>query len=314
MTKFFVIFRRDPNPQPATLSVLSRTRRYSASYSGLAGPRLIHRVSQLRQEECADVNTREVTHEREVHTAIQISQSWESLLIDDTDSWSVKSDSELSNSLTNPLHVNLPSNGGIGSSSPSPTSNRTAIRLPPFGLSPSPTRRTFATRRSMSPIAMRPSSLGPVKRKFELDDNYSNSYSPPPFKKVFTDRYVDDIFSEIQMNQTNFHPLYSCSPICQSPSLTCPSPDSVEGRTTPKFYTSKFGTSNSMSSSSLSSSPIAVPSPSMEIQIDLPSITPSTEPTQPSQTLPTSDKCCDDVDVALISSDENAKNNIGLDV
>lgn len=150
---------------------------------------MIHRVSQLRQEECADINTREVSHEREVHTAIQISQSWESLLLDDNDSWSIKSDSELSNPLTNALHVNLPSTGGIGTSSPSPTSNRT-IRLPPFGLSPSPTRRTFATRRSMSPIAMRPSSLGPVKRKFELDDNYSNSYSPPPFKKVFTDRYV----------------------------------------------------------------------------------------------------------------------------
>ena len=68
-------------------------------------------------------------------------------------------------------------------------SSRAGLRLPPYGLSPSPTRRTFQTRRSMSPIAMRPSSLGPVKRKFELDDNYSNSYSPPPFKKIFTERY-----------------------------------------------------------------------------------------------------------------------------
>lgn len=67
-------------------------------------------------------------------------------------------------------------------------SSRAGLRLAPYGLSPSPTRRTFQTRRSMSPIAMRPSSLGPVKRKFELDDNYSNSYSPPPFKKIFTDR------------------------------------------------------------------------------------------------------------------------------
>lgn len=61
------------------------------------------------------------------------------------------------------------------------------MRLP-YGLSPSPTRRTFATRRSMSPIAMRPSSLGPVKRKFDLDDNYANSHSPPPFKKMFFER------------------------------------------------------------------------------------------------------------------------------
>ncbi|XP_037051749.1 protein FAM122A [Bradysia coprophila] len=284
---------RDASPLPATLSIFSRTRRYSASYSGLAGPRLIHRVSQLRQEESADINTREVTHENELHSALQISQSCESLLLDDTDSWSIKSDPELSNSLTNTLHVNLPLTGGIGSSSPSPTStsNRNAIRLPPFGLSPSPTRRTFATRRSMSPIAMRPSSLGPVKRKFELDDNYSNSYSPPPFKKVFTDR---------------------SSPICRSPSLMCPSPDSAEGRTTPKFYPSKFSTNNSMSSSSLSSSPIAAPSPSMEVQIDLPSIAPSTEPT--TQPLQISDECFDDVNVEKISSDDNAKNDIGLNV
>lgn len=121
-----------------------------------------------------------------------MSQSWESLFLDDTDSWSTKNDSELSNSLTNALHMHSPSTGAIGSS-PSPTSNRNPIRLPPFALSPSPTRKTFTTRRSMSPIAMRPSSLGPVKRKFELDDNYTtNSYSPPPFKKVFTDRYVSN--------------------------------------------------------------------------------------------------------------------------
>lgn len=44
-------------------------------------PRLTPRVSQLRQEECADVSSREVSHEREVHTALQISQSWEGKLI-----------------------------------------------------------------------------------------------------------------------------------------------------------------------------------------------------------------------------------------
>lgn len=166
-------------------------------------PRLTPRVSQLRQEECADLSSREVNHEREVHTALQISQSWEDLTLD-AENWSFKSD----NDLTNPLHVMLPTNL-IGCSSPSPTryvlfkfltthkvlifivlyliSSRTGLRLP-YGLSPSPTRRTFQTRRSMSPIALRPSSLGPVKRKFELDDNYSNSYSPPPFKKIFTER------------------------------------------------------------------------------------------------------------------------------
>lgn len=48
----------------------------------------------------------------------------------------------------------------------------------------------------------------------------------------------------------------------------------------------------------------------MEIQIDLPSITPSTEPPLPLQT---SNDCCDDV-IESISSDDNAKNNVELDV
>lgn len=78
-------------------------------------PRLTPRVSQLRQEECADLNSREVNHEREVHTALQISQSWEDLTLD-AENWSFKSDHDL----TNPLHVTLPTNV-ISCSSPSPT-------------------------------------------------------------------------------------------------------------------------------------------------------------------------------------------------
>lgn len=111
----------------------------------------------------------------------------------------------------------------------------------------------------MSPIAMRPSSLGPVKRKFELDENYSNSYSPPPFKKIFAD------------TSSRGH-----SP-CRSPLLqSCPSPDSTEGRTTPKFYISKLCTNNTNSSSSHSSSMSAAPSPNsssaMETSIDIPNL------------------------------------------
>lgn len=78
-------------------------------------PRLTPRVSQLRQEECADLNSREVNHEREVHSAIQISQSWEDLSLD-AEHWSSKNDTDL----TNPLHVTLPT-GVISCSSPSPT-------------------------------------------------------------------------------------------------------------------------------------------------------------------------------------------------
>lgn len=95
-------------------------RRYSTGFSPLATnpgplPRLTPRVSQLRQEECADLNSREVNHEREVHTALQISQSWEDLTLD-AENWSFKNDPELSN----PLQVTLPTNI-VSCSSPSPT-------------------------------------------------------------------------------------------------------------------------------------------------------------------------------------------------
>lgn len=112
---FFVDYCRDASPTPNIFT--PRARRYSTSFSPLAvtpGPRLTPRVSQLRQEECADINSREVNHEREVHNALQISQSWEDLTLD-ADNWSFKSDTDL----TNPLHVSLPL--GISCSSPSPT-------------------------------------------------------------------------------------------------------------------------------------------------------------------------------------------------
>lgn len=44
-------------------------------------PKLVNRVNQLRQEETVDMINREVAHEREVHSAMQISQSWEDLSI-----------------------------------------------------------------------------------------------------------------------------------------------------------------------------------------------------------------------------------------
>lgn len=44
--------------------------------------RMAPRVNQLRAEECADVsNTREVAHEREIHTAMQMGQSCEDLTL-----------------------------------------------------------------------------------------------------------------------------------------------------------------------------------------------------------------------------------------
>lgn len=70
----------------------------------------------MRQEECIDMSSREVNHEREVCAQLQISQSWEDLTLD-AENWSFKSDN--SSDLTNPLHVTLPT--GISCSSPSPT-------------------------------------------------------------------------------------------------------------------------------------------------------------------------------------------------
>ncbi|XP_067623654.1 uncharacterized protein [Eurosta solidaginis] len=241
---------REVSPAPVYNIFAPRARRYSASYTphGAAGAAgnvtsssglplcLTPRVSQLRQEECVDMlNSREANHEREVHSAMQMSQSWEDLTLV-AENWSCKSEE-----LSNPLQVTLPS-GVASCSSPSPTSNRAGMRLP-YGLSPSPTRRTFATRRSMSPIAMRPSQLGPVKRKFELEESATGSnwniYSQPPLKKMFTESR-------------------GSSPICQSPSSICPSPDSGTydgGRITPKLFLSKLCTTNTNNNNSACSSP-----------------------------------------------------------
>uniref|UniRef100_A0A034VMH0 Protein FAM122A n=1 Tax=Bactrocera dorsalis TaxID=27457 RepID=A0A034VMH0_BACDO len=239
---------REVSPAPVFNIFAPRARRYSASYTPHGAATvggnstavnglplcLTPRVSQLRQEECVDMlNTREANHERELHSAMQMSQSWEDLTLV-AENWSCKSED-----LSNPLQVSLPS-GVTSCSSPSPTNNRAGMRLP-YGLSPSPTRRTFATRRSMSPIAMRPSQLGPVKRKFELDDGGGtgsnwNVYSQPPLKKIFTESR-------------------GSSPVCQSPSSICPSPDSgtYDGRITPKLFISKLCTNNTNNNSACSS-------------------------------------------------------------
>uniref|UniRef100_A0A1B6EMS8 Protein FAM122A n=1 Tax=Cuerna arida TaxID=1464854 RepID=A0A1B6EMS8_9HEMI len=171
-------------------SAVPRTRRFSASSFSphphsptLLSPRLTPRVSQLRQEECLDVAVgRETAHERELNNTMVMSQSWEDLTIVGT---SPKCDGEEKSckprvGLCDPLHLHLPSLSPV-CSSPSPTRTLSRQVFSPnmwkTNLSPSPTRK-FTTRRSLSPIAMRPSSLGSVKRKFDLDDN------EPPAKRT----------------------------------------------------------------------------------------------------------------------------------
>lgn len=46
-----------------------------------SSPRPSPRVSQLRQEECLDIARSEAAHEKEIHSAIQMSQSCEDLTL-----------------------------------------------------------------------------------------------------------------------------------------------------------------------------------------------------------------------------------------
>ncbi|XP_066969485.1 PPP2R1A-PPP2R2A-interacting phosphatase regulator 1 [Macrobrachium rosenbergii] len=52
------------------------------------------------------------------------------------------------------------------------------VRNTSFCPSPSPTKKTFATRRSLSPIALRPSPLGGLKRKWEVDERCEPFLTP----------------------------------------------------------------------------------------------------------------------------------------
>ncbi|KAL0274069.1 UNVERIFIED_CONTAM: hypothetical protein PYX00_006585 [Menopon gallinae] len=172
---YFYIFREATSFNVFDNSI-PRTRRFSASFTShgsvsILGPRLTPRVNQLRQEECVDVAGREVAHEREIHSAMQMSQSWEDLTLV-TGALSCKSDA-----VTDPLHVNLPAAAPPVCSSPSPT--RTGISRfasPIF-------HGCLSFRRSLSPIALRPSSLGVAKRKFELEDEKDSNYLSPPAKR-----------------------------------------------------------------------------------------------------------------------------------
>ncbi|XP_034824690.1 PPP2R1A-PPP2R2A-interacting phosphatase regulator 1 isoform X1 [Maniola hyperantus] len=136
-TSFFSMFTNSSLPRTRSNSIscspLSAAINIPSNMQSSCNRRLTPRVNQLRAEECADVsNTREVAHEREVHTAMQMGQSYEDLTL-------------------------------VGGLANSPT------RVPRFSpvVSPSPTRTQpkFTTRRSLSPtIALRASSFSPVSR------------------------------------------------------------------------------------------------------------------------------------------------------
>ncbi|XP_050670631.1 P2R1A-PPP2R2A-interacting phosphatase regulator 1 isoform X2 [Leptidea sinapis] len=131
-TSFFSMFSNNSLPRTRSNSISCSPLSAAINIpltQGACGRRLTPRVNQLRAEECADVsNTREVAHEREVHTAMQMGQSYEDLTI-------------------------------VAGLAHSPT------RLPRFStvVSPSPPRK-FTTRRSLSPNPLRASSFSPVSR------------------------------------------------------------------------------------------------------------------------------------------------------
>ncbi|XP_008121038.1 PABIR family member 2 isoform X2 [Anolis carolinensis] len=128
------------------------------------------RLHQIRREEGVDLMNRETAHEREVQTAMQISQSWEeSLSLSDNDL--DKSDKSSSPKRIDFIPVSpAPSpTRGIGKQCFSPSLQMfvSSNGLPPSPI-PSPTRRF--SKRSQSPInCIRPSVLGPIKRKGEME-------------------------------------------------------------------------------------------------------------------------------------------------
>ncbi|KAM5290184.1 PABIR family member 2 isoform 3-T3 [Glossophaga mutica] len=163
-----------------------RTRRNSTTImshnslllSSSPNPICSSRLHQIKREEGMDMINRETAHEREVQTAMQISQSWdERLSLSD-------SDFDKPEKLYSPKRIDFtpvspapsPTRGfGKQCFSPSLQMFVSSSGLPP---SPIPSSRHFSSR-SQSPVkCIRPSALGPLKRKGEMETE-----SPP--KRLF---------------------------------------------------------------------------------------------------------------------------------
>ncbi|KAM7044282.1 PABIR family member 2 isoform 7-T7 [Molossus nigricans] len=128
-----------------------RTRRNSATI-----------MSYHSLEKGVDVMNRETSQEREVQMAMQISQTWdENLNLSD-------SDFDKPKKLYSPKRIDFTP----VSPAPSPTRGFGKMFVSSSGLPPSPipSPRHFSSRRSRSPVkCIRPSVLGPLKRKGEME-------------------------------------------------------------------------------------------------------------------------------------------------
>lgn len=163
-------------------------RRFSTSFVGLSMTlaKVPSRLDQIKLEECIGQSDREAAHEKEVQSAMLMSQSWDELCLDDGEA--MITDMKRPKSFTEPLQVltslypyaSSPSPTRVGKQCFSPSLQQ-PVRNYTFTPSPgsSPTRQT-CIRRSLSPIVLRPSPLSAVKRKAEADttDRSQDSFSP----------------------------------------------------------------------------------------------------------------------------------------
>ncbi|XP_078613401.1 uncharacterized protein LOC144883063 [Branchiostoma floridae x Branchiostoma japonicum] len=242
--------------------VTPRVRRFSASVVNNGGSpnavsppiRIGHRISQLKREEGMSVSDRETEHEREMHSVMQMSQSWEETSLRDKfmQSFSEEkgglnssSDSSTktvtpptslpmspSSRFAEPLTI-LPASLPL-SSSPSPTripnkqcfspSMQMSVRNSSLSPSPipSPTRKAFVTRRSQSPGCIRPSILGETLKRKLCSGDHKLDFSSPPKRACHSD---------------NSAPV---SPAATTPLLHSLSSSSLEEDASPPQFTSRM--------------------------------------------------------------------------
>ncbi|XP_048884998.1 protein FAM122B isoform X1 [Brienomyrus brachyistius] len=157
------VFHREINPNRRnSTTVVNRPSLVPSSPIRIPSSRL----HQIKQEEGVDVMNRETAHEREVQTAMQMSHSWEeSLSLSDNDFDKSSSSSPKRIDFVPVSPAPSPTRGLRKKQCFSPSLQILVSSSGPSPV-PSPTRRF--SRRSQSPInCIRPSILGPIKRRGE---------------------------------------------------------------------------------------------------------------------------------------------------